>query len=98
MKKICLGILFNIALLSDVSAIVINPSTQSLYLGNNNVSCGRYTLTDNSRLSDVKSFCSIVGSTSASDGKLWLRINTRENGAVDCSFIGDHLNQCFSDD
>lgn len=79
------------------SAIVINAGNQSLYLGNNNVSCGRYIINNNSRQNDVESFCSIVGSNYA-NGETWLRVQTQSLGAIDCSFISGHLYQCFIDD
>lgn len=95
MKKIICGLLFVISSYSS-SAVVINAGTQNLYLGNNNVSCGRYIINDNSRQSDVESFCSIVGSAYA-EGKYWLRISTQSLGVVDCSFVSGHLYQCFLD-
>lgn len=90
-----LGILL-VTICCNVFAIVVNAGTQNLYLGNNNVSCGRYIINNSSRQNDVESFCSVIGSAYA-EGKLWLRVQTQNLGAVDCSFISGHLYQCFID-
>ncbi len=78
------------------NAFVINASTQNLYLGDNNVSCGRYTLSANSRQSDVESFCSVVDSE-YQGGTTWLRVQTSELGVIDCAFNSGRLSECFKD-
>lgn len=92
-KLLILGMLMALKM---AHAIVINAGNENLYLGNHNVSCGRYTLTDRSRVNEVESFCNILGSSN--DGRqFWLRVQTVENGAIDCSFVDGALNQCFVD-
>lgn len=92
MKKI---LLVFVAMFNFADAVVINANTQTLYLGNDNVSCGRYTISNSSKLGDVRSFCSVIGTTPASNGVLWLRIQTEEYGAIDCSFVSGSLSQCY---
>ncbi len=95
MRKLILTVFVG-AVSGMVNAIVINANTQNLYLGDNNVSCGRITLTNGSRQSDVESFCSVV-SSSYQNGIAWLSIQTTELGVVDCAFSCGRLNECFKD-
>jgi hypothetical protein len=95
MRKIFLIVITAFAI-NLANAIVINANTQNLYLGDNNVSCGRYTLEPNSTQSDVQSFCKVVGSEYA-NGTMWLRVQTTEVGVVDCSFNSGRLIECFKD-
>lgn len=80
------------------AVVTYNPEDENLYLGNDNVSCGRYTLVDNSPLISVRSYCTIVQETDNPNGVVQLRIQTDEDGVVDCRFINGTLDECFVDD
>lgn len=86
-----LSIFFSIVCASSVFA-------QSLYLGNNNVSCGRYTLTENSALNDVINYCTILNNKTKKDGDVILKIQTINNGVIKCKFVNNQLEKCHADD
>jgi len=71
---------------------------QSLYLGNNNVSCGRYTLTENSNINDVINYCTILNDKTKRNGNVILKIKTVNSGVVKCKFINGQLDKCHEDD
>ena len=80
------------------AAVVINYGHESLFLGNDNVSCGRYTLVNGSSINDVLSYCTVVQQALNSDGETLLRVKTEEAGIVDCYFLNGKLDQCYIDD
>ena len=71
---------------------------QSLYLGNNNISCGRYILTENSTLNDVINYCTVLNNKTKKDGDVVLKIQTVNNGIIKCKFINNQLEKCHMDD
>ncbi|AUR52575.1 hypothetical protein [Aquella oligotrophica] len=77
---------------------ISNTFAQSLYLGNNNVSCGRYTLTENSILNDVTNYCTVLNSKTKKNGDVVLKLQTINNGVIKCKFINGQLEKCHSDD
>lgn len=100
MKFIKLMLIFNAMLLSSAyAAVIVNTGIpENLYLGNGNVSCGRYTLSDDSQLNSVKSYCTISQEIDASDGTVILKIQTTEDGIVSCRFINGDLDKCYIND
>ncbi|RTL10679.1 MAG: hypothetical protein EKK54_10260 [Neisseriaceae bacterium] len=71
---------------------------ESLYLGNNNVSCGRYTLNPQSSLNDVTNYCNVLESRKGKNGGTVLKIKTETNGVIRCKFVGGQLEKCHTDD
>lgn len=82
----------------SAAAVVINYGHESLFLGDDNVSCGRYTLVNGSPINDVLNYCTVVGRALNSDGETLLRVKTEEAGIVNCYFLNDKLDQCYIDD
>ncbi|MBX9597482.1 MAG: hypothetical protein K2X04_02765 [Burkholderiales bacterium] len=97
MRKLLILSLILLAKFS-VAAVVINYGHESLFLGNDNVSCGRYTLVNGSSINDVLNYCTVVGRALNSDGEILLRVKTEEAGIVDCYFLNGKLDQCYIDD
>jgi hypothetical protein len=91
-------IFFLIMLAGFSNAVVINYGHESLFLGDDNVSCGRYTLVNGSSINDVLNYCTVVGQALNSDGETLLRVKTEEAGIVDCYFLNGKLDQCYIDD
>jgi hypothetical protein len=73
-------------------------NAESLYLGNNNVSCGRYTLNSQSNINDVTNYCNVLESRKAKNGGNVLKIKTATNGVIRCKFISGQLEKCHTDD
>lgn len=97
MRNLLIFFLILLARFSD-AAVVINYGHQSLFLGDDNVSCGRYTLVNGSSINDVLDYCTVVGRALNSDGETLLRVKTEEAGIVDCYFLNGKLDQCYIDD
>lgn len=97
MKKI-LFMLLSLNLFIANAAVVTNSEDENLYLGNDNVSCGRYTLTDGSPLVSVRSYCVVSQESDYADGTANLKIQTDEDGTISCHFINGSLDKCYEND
>lgn len=96
--KAWLVILLAVASASAHSVVITHSENENLYLGNDNVSCGRYTLTDGSPLLSVRNYCVVSQEVDYADGTASLKIQTDEDGTIECHFINGGLDKCFEND
>ena len=96
--KTILFMLLSLNLFIANAAVITNSEDENLYLGNDNVSCGRYTLTDGSPLVSVRSYCVISQEVDNADGSVNLNIQTDEDGTISCHFINGSLDKCYEND
>ncbi len=71
---------------------------ESLYLGNNNVSCGRYIITETASLDDVNSYCNVLSIMSGKKGGEIVKIQTENSGIIKCKFVNGQLDKCHRND